>query len=304
MTSLSEEILKNYQVRKTKAQKTRFIEFMQSKLPELEVEEGGFPRCRNLVLGDVEAAEYILSAHYDTCAVLPFPNFITPKNFLISILYSLLVCVPFFALLFGLNLLLGRFDLGFWTHELLSLSLFFLFFYFVFIGGRANPHTANDNTSGVVALCELMEALSGEELARTAFVFFDHEESGLFGSAFFRKKHKKRLKDKLLINLDCVSDGEHILIVQNQAARRKHGAALSAAFKAGTGKAVHLERAATTMYPSDQMGFPCAVAIAALKKSPLFGLYLDRIHTPRDTVFDESNIAFIRDGIKRFYHFD
>lgn len=304
MTSLSEEILKKYQVRKTKAQKTRFIEFMQSKLPELKVEEGGFPRCRNLVQGDVEKAEYILSAHYDTCAVLPFPNFITPKNFLISILYSLLVSIPFFALIFGLNLLLGRFDLSFWTHELLSLSLFFLFFYFVFIGGRANPHTANDNTSGVVALCELMEALSGEELARTAFVFFDHEESGLFGSAFFRKKHKKCLKDKLLINLDCVSDGEHILIVQNRAARRKHGAALSAAFKAGMGKAVHLERASTTMYPSDQMGFPCAVAIAALKRSPLFGLYLDRIHTPRDTVFDESNIAFVRDGIKRLYHFD
>ena len=40
MTSLSEEILKKYQVRKTKAQKTRFIEFMQSKLPELKVEEG------------------------------------------------------------------------------------------------------------------------------------------------------------------------------------------------------------------------------------------------------------------------
>lgn len=156
----------------------------------------------------------------------------------------------------------------------------------------------------MVALCELMEALSGEELARTAFVFFDHEESGLFGSAFFRKKHKKCLKDKLLINLDCVSDGEHILIVQNRAARRKHGAALSAAFKAGMGKAVHLERASTTMYPSDQMGFPCAVAIAALKRSPLFGLYLDRIHTPRDTVFDESNIAFVRDGIKRLYHFD
>lgn len=70
------------------------------------------------------------------------------------------------------------------------------------------------------------------------------------------------------------------------------------------GKAVHLERASTTMYPSDQMGFPCAVAIAALKRSPLFGLYLDRIHTPRDTVFDESNIAFVRDGIKRLYHFD
>ena len=88
MTELSREILRDWQIRKTKAQKLRFIEFMQSRLPGLTVEEGGWPRCRNLVLGDPENADVVFTAHYDTCARLPFPNFITPKNLLIYLLYS------------------------------------------------------------------------------------------------------------------------------------------------------------------------------------------------------------------------
>ena len=55
----------------------------------------------------------------------------------------------------------------------------------VFMGGKPNKHTANDNTSGVITLLELMNRLSPEQKERTAFVFFDNEENGMLGSAFF-----------------------------------------------------------------------------------------------------------------------
>lgn len=98
MTELSQEIFRRFQVRKTAAQKTAFIAFMQERFPDLRVEEGGrLPRCRNLIIGDVDRAEILLSAHYDTCAKLPFPNFICPQNLPLYILYSLLICVPFFC---------------------------------------------------------------------------------------------------------------------------------------------------------------------------------------------------------------
>ena len=61
MTDLSREILRDWQVRKTKAQKQRFIEFLQSRLPGLRVEEGGWPLCRNLVLGDPESADVVFT---------------------------------------------------------------------------------------------------------------------------------------------------------------------------------------------------------------------------------------------------
>ncbi|MBR3292798.1 MAG: M28 family peptidase [Oscillospiraceae bacterium] len=308
MTGLSEDILRDWQVRKSKTQKTRFIAFLQEKIPGLRVEEGGFPRCRNLVLGDVETADVIFTAHYDTCARLPFPNFITPKNLLLYLGYQLLILIPFFllaGLLAALLILLGlpaRLSavLGWWIMFFAIICLFIL--------GPANPHTVNDNTSGVLTLCELIAALSEQEKARCAFVFFDHEESGLFGSMAFASKHKKALKNRLLLNFDCVSDGDHLLFVQSKKARRLCEEALREAFSAAAaegGKQTLIERTATAFYPSDQVNVPCGVGIAALKKKRGLGYYIDRIHTNRDTVLDENNLSVLIDGAQRFlalYH--
>jgi len=53
-----------------------------------------------------------------------------------------------------------------------------------------------------------------------------------------------------------------------------------------------------TYYPSDQKGFKRHIAFNALKENKLF-YYMDRIHTSRDTVFDEENIRLIVDGTKK-----
>ena len=300
MTDLSREILQNWQVRKTKAQKERFIAFLQSRLDGLSVEEGGLPRCRNLVLGDVESADVIFTAHYDTCARLPFPNFITPKNILIYLLYQLLIMIPFFAL--GALLAWALVRLGVYAPGAMMLGWLAAFglILYVFLLGPANPHTVNDNTSGVVTLCELIEALDEEERARCAFVFFDHEETGLFGSAFFASRHKKALKDKLVINFDCVSDGDELLFVQSGRAKRRAGGALAGAFSGAANKHAILSGPLGAFYPSDQVNFRCAVGVAAMQRAPLLGLYMSRIHTARDTVCDERNFSFLVEGTRRF----
>ncbi len=300
MTELSREILRDWQVRKTKAQKLRFIEFMQSRLPDLVVEEGGSPRCRNLVLGSPESAEVVFSAHYDTCARLPFPNFITPKNILIYLLYQLLIMLPFFALAGLLAFVLLR--LGVFPPLAVMLSFFLSMglMLYMFVFGPPNPHTVNDNTSGVVTLCELIGAMSEAERARCAFVFFDHEESGLFGSAFFASRHKKAMKDKLLINFDCVSDGDQLLFVETGRARKQAGAALEAAFASSGDKQACFAGPLGAFYPSDQVNFRCGVGVAAMNRAPVLGLYMTRIHTAKDTVCDERNFAFLVEGARRF----
>ena len=301
MTTISEEILEKYQVRKTKRQKTAFIEAMSGWFPEITVEQGGFGGNRNLVLGDVSKAKVIFGAHYDTCARLPFPNFITPKNFLAYILFSLAIVVPFLLLSLGLNWLWSQVtqnDLVVFFGSFLPVMAALVF---LFMGGVPNPHTANDNTSGVITLCELIATLPEAQRAPCAFVFFGNEENGLLGSAFFVKKHKKEgLRQKLMINFDCVSDGDHMLFVQNKAALRQYGAALAQAFPSSEGKTVHLEKSSNTLYPSDQGNFPMSIGVAALKKNRLVGLYMDRIHTVRDTVFQEENIHFLVEGTQRF----
>ena len=105
MTELSQAIFDNYQIRKSRKQKDRFIALMQSHFPEMTVQEGGFPKNKNLILGDVREAEVVLTAHYDTCARLPFPNLITPKNIFIYLLYSIAIIIPYVLLGIGLNIL-------------------------------------------------------------------------------------------------------------------------------------------------------------------------------------------------------
>lgn len=300
MHSLSETILRDYQVRKTKKQKIRFIDFIKEKFPEARVEQGGFPNNRNIVIGDIDRAEVIFSAHYDTCAVLPFPNLIMPKNIFFTILYSVLICIPFFIAMYLTNYLLSFLTDEFWLHYYVSLFVFIGLFLLVFIFGIPNKHTANDNTSGVVALCEMMLSMTEEEKSRCAFVFFDNEENGLLGSAYFRKLHKNQIKEKLLVNLDCVGDGDSFLVVENNPAREKYGELLRGAFSQDESKTMCFEKSSTTYYPSDQAGFPISVAIASMRRNRVFGLYMNRIHTNRDTICEESNISFITQSLRNF----
>lgn len=299
MNDISREILEKYQVRKTKSQKTAFIAFLKEKYPHLHVEEGGFPRCRNLVVGDPDRAKVIFGAHYDTCAVMPFPNLITPKNILFYILYSVLVCLPFLALGGAatalLSLVTDSYALLYWTF----LGVYFAAFFGMMLLGPANKHTVNDNTSGVITLCELMEALPPCVQEQLCFVFFDHEENGLLGSKQFFKTHKAALKNTPMLNFDCVSDGDHILLVQSKPFLKKYGEGLKRAFADAEGLQIHFAKSSTTLYPSDQGNFPVSVGVAALKRGWV-GLYLDRIHTPRDTVMKEENIRYLVDCAARF----
>ena len=135
--------------------------------------------------------------------------------------------------------------------------------------------------------------------AQYCFVFFDNEEKGLFGSSAFNKEHKDVMKDKLLINFDCVSDGDYLMLIPDKNHVAEYEESLKAAFADVTEKTVLIESSKGTHYPSDQRNFKKNIAVAALKKGR-FGLYMDRIHTPRDTVMDEMNISVLKTGIIKF----
>ncbi len=293
MTDLSATILEKYQIRKSKKQKQSFIDLLKTHFPELQVQEGGFPKSRNLILGDINSAEVVLTAHYDTCAWLPFPNLITPKNIFIYLLYSIAIIIPIAALGFGVNIIIDLIFKDFLINYIVSLVFYFLVIYMM-LAGPANKHTANDNTSGVITLCEIYQAMSSQQKAHTAIVFFDNEELGLVGSSFFRSIYKNQMKDKLLINYDCVSDGDHILIGISKKARPNYLKIFENSFLSTDSKNILIEKAEKLLYPSDQSNFKCTAAVAALNKNKIFGYYMSRIHTNRDTIFDEENITLLK----------
>lgn len=306
LSDFSQELFDKYQVRKTKKQKTDFINFMLNRFPAAKVERGGMMNSRNIVIGDAQNAEYIVTAHYDTCARLPFPNFIAPRNIPFFIFMQSMIFVLVVAIVSGLIIGLGYlFDLIPFFAENPSFSfcislIISMIPLLIIFGGPANKHNANDNTSGVITLIEMMNVIPQELHNKVAFVFFDNEENGLVGASLYKKQHKNSVKNQLIINLDCVADGDNIMICVNKKANEKYSKKVSDNFLSTSEKEVFITKASSTIYPSDQMLFPCTIAIASLKKNKVIGYYMDKIHTNKDTNFDKRNIKYLRDTIINF----
>ena len=297
MTELSNIIFDKYQIRKSKKQKTEFINLLKEYM-SVNIQTGGLVKSRNIIVGDVEKADVVFTAHYDTCAVMPVPNFITPKNVPFYIIYSLLICIPLFVFVTLFNAALNFVTTNYWIHYFFSLSVC-AFVVYMLLAGPANKHTANDNTSGVITLCEIYSKLTEEQKQKVALVFFDNEEIGLIGSSLFKKEYKKIMDNKLLVNFDCVSDGDNILLTVSKPAQNKYMDKISTAFVAED-KNIMVEKGEKVFYPSDQKHFKNNIAVAALKHKKIIGYYMDRIHTPKDTVFDERNIELLSDGAVKF----
>lgn len=305
MTTQSKRVLAEMQVRKTKKQKADFRRWLCGELEAAgyaPTVEKGFA-FRNVVVGDPDRARVLLTAHYDTQPVLPVPNFITPRNLLFYLLYQVAIVLPLLAavaLVEGLLFSFAPEAALWWLMPLTSVGICGFFIWWV-MDGKANRHTANDNTSGVLTLIETALALPPEHRSRVCFVFFDNEEKGMFGSAAFAKKHKQVKKNTPVINFDCVGDGDSIQFFP-KGKLKKDGAAMDrmeAAFLPSGGKEVQMVRG-FGFYPSDNANFKKGAGVCALKHRPVIGYYMDRIHTSKDTVLDQANIALLRDGALRY----
>lgn len=309
LEKLKEELLGPYQVRKTDKQKTAFIDWVcawanEQKIPVSVEESGKHIRSRNIVFGDVDKARMILTAHYDTCARMLLPNFSTPG------------CLPLFILeqtVLTLMIVLGGILMGNAVRAVLPADMHVLaagviswlagfagaaLMLMLMLAGPANPHTANDNTSGVLLVLLAMQRF--KDKLGIAYVLFDNEEKGLFGSQAFIKAHPQAAR-RCLINFDCVGDGDTLLYTGMKRAmampqaKRLIAAMEEIAPKYGM-KAVSGDFP-KWIYPSDQILFPRGTAFAALKGSKV--LYMDRIHTAQDTVLEERNIRCLLELLER-----
>lgn len=301
MTPITKTILTEYEVRKTGKQKQAFRQWLTPILVQngwaVREEKGSFG-ARNLVIGDPDTAKVIYTAHYDTCVRLPFPNFITPKSIPIYVLYQILLTIAILVACFAASFL-AAVAAGL-IHPDLTRIGYYVGLYGVLVlllAGPANPHTANDNTSGVTAVVELALSMPPQLREKCAFVLFDLEESGLYGSSGFAKKHKNVKKDTLLVNMDCVSDGETMIFCFRKKSREE-----VERFRALFVQDHRIRPEFLTkgyVYPSDHIYFDHGVGVSAMRSTKRGQLYMNRIHTKRDTVYREENIAWLVEGCTR-----
>ena len=289
-----------FPVRKSGKQKQAFRaavkEYLEGSGYSVSFEKGSC-RSQNVIAGNPEHAKYLVTAHYDTCARMLIPNLITPCNFWLFLGYQLLVCLVLIVPSLIAGVLMGylfhEFFVGYFVFMVLLWGLIILM-----LVGPANSSNVNDNTSGVVSVLEIAKTLPENCRKDVCFVLFDLEEAGLIGSASYQKAHKKATSSQLVLNLDCVGDGDEILFFPTSKLKKDRNQLALLERIAGTygKKRVSLRTAGFSVYPSDQGHFPYGVGICALNRGRM-GLYLSRIHTPRDTVLDETNVNILRAGI-------
>ena len=295
------DVLKQFPIRKNKKQKQSFRDAVQSYAEGLgypvSIEKGSFG-ARNVIIGNPETAKYLVTAHYDTPAAMILPNLITPCNAATFLAYQLLVVGMFFleafAFGFGAGYLLDDAAIAGTAAMAAYWALLFLM-----LLGPANKHNANDNTSGVVTVLESARALPENLRDQVCFVLFDLEEAGLIGSASYAKTHKKQVKDQIILNCDCVGDGDELMMFPTKKVKKneKMMADLRRICTNTDAKSLALREKGFAYYPSDQKNFTMGVGIAAFRRSKWAGLYCDKIHTRKDTILDENNVSFLRDRL-------
>ena len=291
------DVFRDFPVRKTKKQKQAFREAVQSYAEQLGYPctvESGSLGSRNLVIGNPEQADYLVTAHYDTCAWLPIPNFLTPCNFwpfllwqVVLVLLILGVCI---LMGLGVGFLTGSGAIGSWCGYLMIWVILALM-----LIGPANPSNANDNTSGVVTLLEIAKSMPGNQRKKVCFVLFDLEEAGLIGSASYRKAHKSQTDRQMVLNLDCVGDGDYLTLFPTKRLKkdRKRLKSLYKACGYFGKKSILVHEQGFSFCPSDQANFPYGAGICALNKREKT-LYLSRIHTKKDTILERTNVNLLR----------
>lgn len=302
MNETSRRILDQFQVRKTKKQKEEFRKYIIHELNQYgycpTVQNKGINN--NIIIGNIEKAKIFFTAHYDTQAVLPFPNLIVPNNLFGLILSQIAIIICVLILIFLMSIIFIKLfiwtDLfnGFKLNIASSISWIIIMIWMLF--GKANKHTANDNTSGVITIIESAIKLPEDLRDDVCFVLFDNEELGLLGSAALAKEYKESIKNKLIINFDCVSDGNNIFFFPTKQIKNdqsKHESIINA-FTPTNYINIHINKG-FGFYPSDNFNFKYAYGVCSLKKGLFY--YLDRIHTSKDIIFNEENIERLSDGV-------
>ncbi len=297
----NKSFLNEHSIRKTKKQKTSFIQhlcaFVSSKgyVSEIEQTKSG---SRNVVVGNFADAQVIYTAHYDTPSRSLIPTVITPKLPILSslskIAVALAVLLPAFAVFLLLASLLPAAGILPTVSVLIAIIAAiaaFVTLMMLFVAGVAREDNENFNTSGLLALLEIMDKTPEAIRNKVAFVFLDNQENGYIGAKDFAKKHKHYIGKKFIINIDAIGLGEDIVVAVNAGAKKSLDA-INSAFVSTKSVNVTVLQGGKHI-PSDHLKFKHAVGVMAFKKAPSGMLYLNKLTTAGDTEYNSNNIEYV-----------
>ncbi len=303
------EYYKNYlstvhPIRKTAGQKSEARQWLLRELKRsgwkaCEETYGKFNGSVNIIAGDPEKAEVFICTHYDTGSRMVIPNFMSPTNVLAHVLYHAASAVALFALVFAVSLAVC-FPLNKpqWMLPLFMVLALAALGFAAF--GPAGKSSANSGDSGVLALLALAREAAFDK--RVCLVLFDNNERNLLGASAFRKKHIAAATTRLFIDLDCVGDGESLLLLPSKYSRWDGPLldALAEAFPEGEEARPVLRTKGLHYYPSDNRRFKFHVAVCACRHLAGLGYYIPHLGTGKDMALRVENVAYAARSLARF----
>lgn len=293
------EINDLFPIRRREEEKAKFFDYIKQELGDERVSRETLKqKHNNIVIGDISNAKVVFTAHYDTPTASLVPNLMFPANKIKGTLFHL--AFPIIMALFSLFIafsVAAAFGLDNSYAAIIYLVLYFGLFYCT-TRLVPNKHNKNDNTSGVATVMSLASEIND---GKVAFILFDNEEKGLLGSKAFAEKHKTIVKDKMVINFDCVGNGDQIIFIAKEMTE-KHELynLLQNATHSTEGFEVHHLPLKNCLSNSDYKNFSCGIGVLASKKARIVKFYTGRIHTFRDTVANSENIYFLTGIMKDF----
>ena len=301
MKSSTVLLFAEYQTRKTKKQKTSFIQQACSAAASAKYTSNVVRTksgARNVVVGDIEKAAVVYTAHYDTPSRSLLPTFVFPATPILTVLYQMAVAfavlLPTFIMYVIASAIFGAVGLTPAVSVLISLILaigVFVAAMILFVSGPPCKNNANANTSGVAALFEIMADIPEELHDYAAFVFFDEQENGCIGSREFAKKNRRKLSKKLVVNLDCIGIGDEFVIATCSGVKSELPF-IKEAFDEERGFAVSVLKGGNRI-PSDHNNFKHGVGISAFKRANSGMLYADGMCSDSDTLCEEKNLNYV-----------
>ncbi len=299
------EIDQRYPMRNSAEQKAAFRAYALAQAGAVPAQEEENEGHVNLVFGDPDTARVIFTAHYDTPRRGLLPNLMLVTNPILAWTYRLgtlipLLLVPALAAAWGVWKLLDL-DWALMSHRLLLLgvytAVYFGMFYLMF-RGPANKRNRNDNTSGTAAVLGLLQLVGARP--GVACILFDDEEKGKKGSKAFAKAHPDIKEKALVVNLDCVGNGDTYILCGSAAAQEDPlYDALKEALERG-GSFARFFPAGKASMNSDHKSFDKGVGVCACQHKPFIGYYSDRSHTARDTVADPQTVSRLAEALAGF----
>ena len=291
-------INQNYPARKDMQEKIKFrdyiVETLKKKGIEAKIERTKEGKNDNIVVGDPTTANAVFTAHYDTPARSLFPNIMMPKSRVIFYAYQFVPIIFLLVVSFTFAYIVGHVIINDMRAYALSFLLAYYGLFFGIMRVFKNKNNYNDNTSGVATILSIIDELSPEELNNVAFILFDNEEKGKKGSKAYFADHKEQMKDKFLVNFDCVGNGNNVIfIAQKDAVNSEEYKILESSFSNKEKFNLEFLTHKQADSNSDHKNFPKGVACVACKNNKKGFLYTPYIHTNKDLVAENSNIEFL-----------